>query len=200
MKVAIPVPLTKCAYDDPATRDAFERARRGVLINLLVRAGVWLALLVVAKVVETDSQLVEGTAAFLLVPAAFLLVGPAKAVRWMGLVQGVLKSFPWQRCEVVRRQDAKVGAGTGVQLGLGGSGGSGSGEPDWTPVMAARTWRRRTRWSPELEGDAWFAGAPDQGGVIARPGGHGLMTLRPQGAIGTPTSRSGERTPYATKS
>ncbi|MEU9116704.1 hypothetical protein AB0D04_34380 [Streptomyces sp. NPDC048483] len=182
MKVEVPVPLAKYAFDDPATRHAFERARRRVLISLLVRVGVWLALLVVAKVVETDSQLIEGTAAFLLIPAAFLLVGPAKAVRWMGHVRGVLTSFPWQWCAVVRRKEAKVGAGTGVQLRLGDSGsgsGSGSGsEPDWTPVMAARTWRRRKYWSRELEDGAWFAGDPDRGGVIARPGGHGLMTLR----------------------
>ncbi|MFI9048175.1 hypothetical protein [Streptomyces sp. NPDC053427] len=135
-----------------------------------------------AKVVDTDSQLMEGTAAFLFVPTAFLLVGPAKALRWMVLVQGVLKSFPWQWCAVVRRQDAKVGAGIGVQLGLGDSGnGNGNGEPDWTPVMAARTWRRRKSWSHELENGAWFAGDPDQGGVIAHPGGHGPMTLQRQG-------------------
>ncbi|MFG2137665.1 hypothetical protein [Streptomyces sp. NPDC048650] len=172
MKTDIPVPLTKCAFDDPATRHAHERARRKALRSVLLRVGVWLALLVVAKVVESDSQLIEGTAAFLLIPAVFLPLGPAKALLWMRSVEGVLRSFPWQHCAVLRSQDAR----TAVQLRLA----DGADEAFLTPVMAARTWRRRKRWSGEPEDGAWFAGAPDRGGVIARPGGHGVMTLQCQ--------------------
>lgn len=176
MMTDVPVPLAKCAFDDPATRHAHERARRKVLRGALLRIGVWLALLVVAKVVESDSQLIEGTASFLLIPAAFLLVGPARALLWMRTVEGVLRSFPWQRCAVVRSQDARGRTGSAVQLRLAG----GDDEAFLTPVMAARTWRRRKRWSGAVEDGAWFAGAPDRGGVIARPGGHGVMTLQCQ--------------------
>ena len=176
MKTDVPVPLAKCAFDDPATRHAHERARRKAVVSLLTRIAVWLILLIVATVVESDSQLIEGTASFLLIPTVFLWVGPAKALVWMRSVENVLKSFPWQRCSVVRRHDAQVRTGTGVQLRLGDF----DNESLVTPVMAARTWRRRKRWSGKLEDAAWFAGSPDRGGIIARPGGHGVMTLQCQ--------------------
>ncbi|MBT2504800.1 hypothetical protein J7I98_02600 [Streptomyces sp. ISL-98] len=143
----------------------------------MIRVAVFLALLIVAKAFkEEETQLVSGTASFLLIPAAFLLAGPAKALRWLRAVESVLKSGPWRYCSAVRRPDAKAGAGTAVQLRLG----DGGDDADWTPVLAARTWRRRTRWSGEFEHGAWFAGNADRGGVIALPGGHGLMTLHRQ--------------------
>jgi hypothetical protein len=169
--------LAKCAFDDPATRQAYKKARRSALVSLFSRVGVFLALLIVAKVFkEEETQLVPGLASFLLIPAAFLLAGPAKALRWLRSVESVLRSHPWRYCSAVGRRDAKVDAGTAVQLRLGDEGS----DEDRTPVLAARTWRRRTRWSGEFEHGAWFAGNPDRGGVLALPGGHGLMTLHRQ--------------------
>lgn len=116
MKTAIPVPLSKCAFDDPATRRTYARVRRRVLISLLCRVGTWFALLVVAKVVETDSQLLEGTAAFLLIPGAFLPVGPAKRLLWMNSLDSALKSYPWQHCVATCQDGARVDSGTPVQV------------------------------------------------------------------------------------
>ncbi len=171
------LPLAKCAFDDLATRQAFRKARRRARISLLVMVAVWLALLIVARAFkDEETQLVSGTASLLLIPVAFLLAGPAKALRWLRVVESVLKSHPWRYCSVVRRPDVKVRAGTAVQLGLG----DGGRDEDWTPVLAASTWRRRARWSGEYEHGAWFAGNADRGGVIALPGGRRLMTLHRQ--------------------
>ncbi|MEV8308884.1 hypothetical protein AB0P36_16410 [Streptomyces flavidovirens] len=175
--LSVPLPLAECAFGDPATRQAYEKARRRVLVSLLIRVAVFLSLLIVATAFkDEETQLVSGTASLLLIPAAFLLAGPAKALHWLRAVESVLKSQPWRHCSAVGRPDVKVGAGKAVQLRLG----DGGSDEEWTPVLAARTWRRRTRWSAELEHGAWFAGHADRGGVIALPGGHGFMTLHRQ--------------------
>ncbi|MET9513050.1 hypothetical protein ABZX62_32150 [Streptomyces flavidovirens] len=175
--LSVPLPLAKCAFDDPATRRAYEKVRRRARVSLWIRVAVFLALLIVAKAFkEEETQLVSGTASFLLIPTAFLLAGPAKRLHWLRAVGSVLKSRPWMYCSAVRRPDAKVYAGTAVQLRFDDRR-SDEGE---TPVLAARTWRRRRRWSGEFEHGAWFAGSPDDGGVLALPGGQRLMTLHRQ--------------------
>ncbi|MET9516913.1 hypothetical protein [Streptomyces sp. NPDC002994] len=175
--LSVPLPLAKCAFDDPATRQAYEKARRRARVSLLIRVAVFLALLIVATAFKgEETQLVSGTASFLLIPTAFLLAGPAKTLHWLRAVESVLKSSPWRYCSVVRRQDAKVGASTAVQLRLG----DGNSDEGWSPVLAARTSRRRTRWSGQFEHGAWFAGNSDRGGVLALPGGQRLMTLHRQ--------------------
>ncbi|MBT2490896.1 hypothetical protein J7E96_20730 [Streptomyces sp. ISL-96] len=184
--LSVPLPLAECAFDDPATRQGFEKVRRRARISLLIRVAVWLGLLIVATAFkEEETQLVSGAASFLLIPTAFLLPAPGRALLWLRAVEKVLKSHPWRYCSAVRRPDAKVSAGTAVQLrfGDGGDGGdagdgrNGVGDEGWTPVLAAGTWRLRKRWSKELEYGAWFAGNPGRGGVLALPGGHRLMTL-----------------------
>jgi hypothetical protein len=174
VKTDVPVPMAKCAFDDPGTRRVCERARRRAFINLLVRVGIWMALLIVASTVETDAQHVEGAASFLLIPTAFLLSGPANKLRWLRTVDSVLRSFPWQHCVVAREQGAQVSRGAAVRVGLGAD----AGNERWSATMAARTWRLRRPRPGHLEGGAWFAGAPDRGGVVARPGGQVLVTVQ----------------------
>ncbi|MBT2395184.1 hypothetical protein [Streptomyces sp. ISL-100] len=78
---SVPLPLAECAFDDPATRQAFEGPTQ-CSRQPLDQSGVFLALLIVAKAfTEEETHLVSGTASFLLIPAAFLLAGPAKALR-----------------------------------------------------------------------------------------------------------------------
>jgi hypothetical protein len=43
--------------------------------------------------------------------------------------------------------------------------------------MRARNPLRWNRWDAAMESGAWFAGDPAFGGVIALPGGRGLMAL-----------------------
>ena len=174
MKTQAPVPMTKCAFDDPGTHDTYERLRRNALISLLVRLAGWVALLIVACTVETDAQLVEGAASFLLIPTAFLLAPPAKKLRRLRSVETVLRSFHWQRCAVVREQDAGRSNGAGVRVGLADDGG----HERWSGTLSARTWRLRRPRSKQLQDAAWFAGDLDRGGVIARSGGQVLMIVR----------------------
>ncbi|WP_328501395.1 hypothetical protein OG828_14800 [Streptomyces sp. NBC_00457] len=174
MKTDVPVPVVKCAFDDPGTRLMHERVRRRALVNLLFRAVGWIALLIVARTVETDAQLVEGTASFLLIPTAFLLSGPARKLRWLRSIEPMLRSFPWQHCVVTRDQGTQVSRGTGVRVGLGAD----AGDKEWSGIMSARTWRRRRPRSRQLEDGVWFAGGLDRGGVVAKPGGEVLMTVQ----------------------
>jgi hypothetical protein len=169
-----PVPVAKCAFDDPGTRSMHERARRRALVNLLVRAGGWIALLIVARTVETDEQLVEGAASFLLIPTAFLLSGPARKLRWLRSMETVLRSFPWQHCVVTRDQGSQVSSGTAVRVGLGAD----ASDEHWSATMSARTWRLRRPRPGRLEDGVWFAGGLDRGGVVARPGGEVLVTVQ----------------------
>lgn len=188
MKVAVPLPLAKVAFDDPGTRQTYERAKRKAVINLLIRAAVWLALLIVAtRGPDDDAQLVRGLGSFLFMVWSFFLIGPAKAVRWYVAVGQVLRSGPWQYGIAVRKPDVKVGAGTAVEVRIGVAegdvavGSDDAGAAYKIPVLAARTWRRRKGWVVDLEQAAWFVGNPERGGVIALPGGHGFMTLhRPE--------------------
>ncbi|MDG4856966.1 hypothetical protein P8605_02120 [Streptomyces sp. T-3] len=186
MKVAVPLPLTKVAFDDPATREAFERARRRAVINLLVRFAVWLVLLIVAVAGPDDeAQLVRGLGSFLFMVWSFFLIGPGRAVRWYAAVGAALRSGPWQHGIAVRRPGVKVGGGTAVEVRLdeeSASAGDATAKQEHRhPVLAARTWRRRRRWAADLEQAAWFVGDPERGGVLALPGGHGFLTLhRPE--------------------
>ncbi|GAA2606131.1 hypothetical protein [Streptomyces tubercidicus] len=174
MKSDVPLPLAKCAFDDPATRRAYQRDRRKTLINLLVRLGVWVALLIVAKCVESDEQLIEGLAAFLLIPMALLLIGPSVRLLWLySLKNIVLVSRPWQRCEVIRRRDTKVAKGFAVEIRLVDE----EDELSKSPVMGAFTGHLHNRWPKKLEEGTWFAGTHELGGVIARPGGQLLMRV-----------------------
>ncbi|GGY48849.1 hypothetical protein GCM10010384_63890 [Streptomyces djakartensis] len=173
MKTEATVPMAKLAFDDPGTRRMFERSRRRALMNLLVRAGGWTALLIVARTVETNAQLIEGAASFLLIPTAFLLAGPARKLRWLRAIETALRSFPWQHCVVAPEQGSQVGAGTAVRVGLGAAG-----DEHQSASMAARTWRLRRPRAKQLENGAWFAGDLDRGGVIARPGGQVLVSVQ----------------------
>ncbi|MFH8697598.1 hypothetical protein [Streptomyces chartreusis] len=174
MKIATPVPSSGYAFDDHATRRAYERARRGTLIALLFRVAAWFALLVVAQAVETEEQLLEGAAAFLLVPASLLLIGPGRRLLWMISVGRVLRSHSWQQCGVTRCDGVRSDGGTPVQVQVFGADGAALS----TSVMTARTWRMRRPQPSLLAEGAWFAGDLARGGVIAGPGGRVLMGVR----------------------
>jgi len=166
--------MAKYAYDDPETRHTCERARQRSLTNLLVRLAGWISLLIVACLVETDAQLVEGAASFLLIPTAFLLAAPAKKLRWLRTVETVMRSFPWQHCVLVHEQDAQVRNGTAVRVRLH----PGRGDERRSAPLVARTWRLRRPRPRQLEAAAWFAGDPDRGGVVAGSGGQVLVTVQ----------------------
>jgi hypothetical protein len=174
MTTVPPVPLDNCAFGDPMTRRTYERVRLRVVVSLIGRVATWVALLVVAKAVETDAQLVEGTASFLLLPGSLVSIGPARRLLWMQSVGNALKAYPWQQCAVTHQGGVRVYKGTPVQVQVFG----GSGDVLHTSVMTARTWRLRRPRSGLLAKGTWFAGDPNRGGVIATPGGRVLMSVR----------------------
>ncbi|MDI3384892.1 hypothetical protein QIS99_01475 [Streptomyces sp. B-S-A8] len=201
MHTQVAPPLTRSAFDDPGTRAHWTRAFRLTLTNLLVRAAVWVALLVTAKVAEDDA--IAGPASLLSMITAFLLILPSIKLRWLLMVGRVLKSGPWQACSAVLRNDVKRQNGKAVEVRFddayedsgraepvgGGSTvlGKDSGAPgkggaatvgEGARLLRARTWRSRIRWSDELTEGAWVVvDDPRLPGVLARPGGSGFMTL-----------------------
>ncbi|MFD7297914.1 hypothetical protein ACFV9W_31910 [Streptomyces sp. NPDC059897] len=195
MKATVPLPMCKVAFDDPGTRQAFERAKRRALSNLLIRGVVWFVLLGVATLgPEEETQLVQGVASFGVMVWSFFLIGPANSVRWYAMVGRVLKSGPWQNAVAVVRPDVKVGAGPAVELRVGstgaGAGVVGEGQVSavpasatataktTAPIFAVRAPRRHRRRVSELENGAWFVGEPGRAGVISEPGGDRFMVLQ----------------------
>ncbi|MFF3496743.1 hypothetical protein ACFYWS_36010 [Streptomyces sp. NPDC002795] len=201
MKATAPLPLSKVAFDDPGTRQVYERAKRRALRSLLIRGVVWCVLLGVATLgPDEETQLVQGVASFGVMVWSFFLIGPANSVRWYAMVGRVLKSGPWQNAVAVVRPDVKVGAGPAVELQVGSAGaGAGAGAgggvvgdgqvsavPASTtatakttaPIFAVRAPRRHRRRVSELEQGAWFVGEPDWVGVISEPGGDRFMVLQ----------------------
>ncbi|MFM9370774.1 hypothetical protein [Streptomyces sp. Da 82-17] len=180
MKTQVPLPMTKYAYDDPATREAWSRAKRLTLVNFLVRAVIWVGLLVTAMVGpdRDGSQVVTGLAAFLSMITAFLLIRPARKLQWLLVVGRVLKSGPWRPVTAVRRPAVKVASGLPVEL-LPGAAEADEQVGKEPRVVAARTWRRRVPWSDEASQECWIVTSEDPRlpSVLARPGGTDLVTL-----------------------
>ncbi|MBT2413100.1 hypothetical protein J7I94_21480 [Streptomyces sp. ISL-12] len=174
MKADVTAPVGACALDDPVTRRTYQRSRRLAVLSVCWRVGVWLALVVVATTVETDEQLVEGLASFLTIPGAFLLVAPARRLRWTISVGRVLESYPWQRCHVDPDDETRTAQGTAVVLRVVGD----DGEALATSAMTVSTWRLRRPRSKALTGADWFAGRLERGGVLARSGGRVVMSAR----------------------
>ncbi|MGR8009781.1 hypothetical protein [Streptomyces hypolithicus] len=83
----------------------------------------------------------------------------------------VMRLYAWELRGAARRLSQKQPDGVPVQLRTG------PGDDDWSEPMRARNPLRWNRWSAEMENGAWFAGDPAFGGVIALPGGGGLMSL-----------------------
>ncbi|MFC4888989.1 hypothetical protein ACFPK5_28045 [Streptomyces beijiangensis] len=92
------------------------------------------------------------------------------SLRRLHKARKVLRSYPWEYRESARKT-AKEAMGIAVQLKPG------DGQDGWTRGMVARNPLKWNRWNPEMERGAWFAGDLPLGGVIALPGGSGLMLL-----------------------
>ncbi|MDI3384893.1 hypothetical protein QIS99_01480 [Streptomyces sp. B-S-A8] len=183
MKTQAPLPMTKYAFDDPGTREAWTKGFRVTLVNFLVRAVIWVGLLITAMVGpdRDGSQVVTGLAAFLSMVTAFLLIRPARKLQWQLLVARVLKSGPWRGCTAVRRPDVKVPSGLPVEVSAGAGGDDAGDGPvgKESRVLSARTWRRRVPWSEEAAQESWVVTSEDPRlpSVLARRGGFDPVTL-----------------------
>ncbi|MFC4494157.1 hypothetical protein ACFPA8_08420 [Streptomyces ovatisporus] len=191
------LPLTEVAFDDPETRDAWERTRRSVSRRLWFRSLLWSAALVLglavssltsdeAKPVSSIGPLVFTVGMFGLLFSLYTCRGALSRVR---RARSVLEACPWQALPAVRRiTGGGVREGTGVVVQFrsphtarttdDAEGWYSDEHGTWSPTMSARNPLRWNRWDAELEKGAWFAGDLQLGGVLARPGGQGLMTVQ----------------------
>lgn len=169
------LPLVKAAFDDPDTRAAWERTRRRVVRRLWLWSGLFVVALAVGSVLTGLDA--AGPGAAVLVLSVLFYVGAVYACRGalsrLARARSVLETHPWQRLTAVRRiTGEKEATGVVVQFRLL------DGDDAWSQTLSARDPLRWNRWDSALEQGAWFAGDPRLGGVLARPGGHGLMTVQ----------------------
>ncbi|MGP3999383.1 hypothetical protein [Streptomyces sp. 8N706] len=177
-----PVPSTPYAFDHRGTRRAWHRARRRVATGLVAFVGVTLALAVLTSLYAEPIRSARAG----VVPALFFgIVVPAGLYSYIGSLRRlnrmrkVLRSGPWRLGEGARKQPGVVDSrGVPIQLiTLRG---------DWSKGYTARNPLRWYRWDKAMEKGVWTAGNPTFGGVIALPGGEGLMTME-QRAPSAPT-------------
>ncbi|MGW0550017.1 hypothetical protein [Streptomyces altiplanensis] len=170
------MPLIKCAFDDPGTRTAWRRARRRVVGRFIACLIVSLALLVLLSLYATDTK--KGGLAGLGIALFLGLVVPCMLYVYIGSllrlrrIRRVLRSYPWE-LRAAARKHPHVSESYGVAAQVK----TGNGDDDWSPAMLSRNPLRWNRWDTAMESGAWFAGDPAFGGVVALPGGSGLMTF-----------------------
>lgn len=194
------VPVHSTAFDQSDTRAAWERTRRRVRGRFWLWTLLFVALLVLSGVLtaaaETDyarrgsNQFGPAIGGLAILWYPFALYSCLGALSRLKKARRVLEAYPWQELPTVRKA-GRESTGIAVQLPLPsstsatasagfGKGGPMAGAADdaqWTPTMCARDPRRYNRWDERLERGAWFAGDPTRWGVLAQPGGMGLMTV-----------------------
>ncbi|HYH33061.1 MAG TPA: hypothetical protein VD903_22040 [Pseudonocardia sp.] len=174
-----PVPEANVAFAHAGTRQAWERTRRRVVRRTWLWSGLFLVALVggLALTVATSSadRPLRSAGPALVTVALLVYLGALWACLWalsrLRQARSVLEACPWQPLAGVRRITGTTEP-TGVAVQLRAPGG------DWSASLSARDPRRWNRWDPELEEGAWFAGDLRTGGVLALPGGDGLMTVQ----------------------
>lgn len=188
------LPMATWAFDHPETRAAWEKAHRRVKGRLWL----WSALIVAAVVVGivlTPSHQPAGrgnnSAGAAIIALAFLvylftLFSSLGALARLRMAREVLKAYAWQPIPGTRRlTGTREATGVVVQLRLPASAECGAHgdryvdeEGAWSQSMCARNPLRWNRWDAAMEQGAWFAGDLERGGVVALPGGHGLMRMQ----------------------
>lgn len=170
----VPLPMTKCAFDHPGTRQAWRRARLRIIAGAVLFTILALAVLVLTGVYtyEIDaSGWDRGVAVFfgIVVPGA--VVSYVSSLRRLGRMRKVLRSHPWKHREGARRAVHVVDS-QGIPVQLLKSDG------EWSRVATARNPLRWYRWNRAMERGVWLAGSAGAGGVLALPGGNGLMEIK----------------------
>lgn len=132
----------------------------------------------------------------------FALYACRGALARLRRARAVLEVYPWRAVPAVRRvTGTKEPQGVPVQFRLPDGEGPDSAEQPygeqpygerayaedayvdddgsvWSRTMAARNPLRWNRWDTSMTHGAWYAGDPERGGVLALPGGDGLMTVQ----------------------
>ncbi|RAJ63572.1 hypothetical protein K378_03687 [Streptomyces sp. Amel2xB2] len=194
------LPLVKVAFDDPATRAAWTAARRRVVFRLCLWSTLFVAAFAVTAVLAPVHSSVEfhsrgrgdnslsgviGGLAFLAYP--FALYSCCGALSRLRKARSILEVYPWRSLPAVRKLSGTGEAlGVSVQFRLPDGAEADDGESTyadddgsvWSESMSARNPLRWNRWDEAMERGAWYAGDLAIGGVLALPGGRGLMTVQ----------------------
>ncbi|MFD5425028.1 hypothetical protein [Streptomyces sp. NPDC127084] len=171
------------AFDHPETRATWKRTRRRVMGRFWLWTLLFVALFALSTVVTAQTDYAGrggnqagpaiGALAFLWYP--FVLYTCLGALSRLKQARSALQAFPWQQLPAARKASGPEAKGVAVHLALGAGT---DGEVRWSPTMCARDPRRWNRWDDRLEQGAWFAGDPTKWGVLALPGGEGIMTVQ----------------------
>lgn len=180
----IQLPADKRAFDHPATRETWFRARRRRRTALTLWITLWFAVLVAFSVLseagllaQVHPAIMDWTFITLFFVSICTVYAPFEALSCLGRIRRILESEPWRPLEGARRREGiKDVHGVAVQLRL---------EADypvstrdgWSDLLTARDPIKRRRWPQELENGAWFAGSMRRG-VLTVPGGGNLLEVR----------------------
>lgn len=191
------LPLTEVAFDAPGTQAVWKATRRRVVLKLWLWSVLFVAALALSGVfaevrwddgdARGDNSVggLIGGVAVLAYP--FALYSCCGALSRLRKARSILEAYPWRSFPAVRKlSGTKEAMGVPVQFRLPDGEEAGGGESTyvdddgsvWSQSMAARNPLRWNRWDESLERGAWFAGGVEIGGVLALPGGSGLMTVQ----------------------
>ncbi|MFR9755167.1 hypothetical protein [Streptomyces sp. TR06-5] len=183
------VPPHPTAFGHPETRVAWERTRNRIRLRFCLWTVVFVALLALSSIMNAaasveyarggSNQLAPMIGALAVLWYPFALYSCLRALSRLKKARRVLEAFPWQPLSRVRKS-GRDSEGFSIHLPLGAALSGPDQEENGTvsPTMVARDPRRWTRWDERVERGAWFAGDPSRWGVLAVPGGTGLMTVQ----------------------
>jgi hypothetical protein len=191
------VPPTEAAFDAPGTQAAWRSVRRRIMIKLWLWSVLFLAALALSGAF-VDVRLGDegarggnslggliGAVAVLLYP--FALYTCCGALSRLRKAREILEVYPWRALPAVRKLTGTTEAtGVPVQFRLPDGADVAASEDAyvdddgsvWSQSMSARNPLRWNRWDASMERGAWFAGDLETGGVLALPGGSGLMSVQ----------------------
>lgn len=174
------VPTEKVAFDHQDTRDTWKAARRRVRWRFALWSVLCLAGLVAGSVVTSYGGstrggglggAIGGISLLVYVCVSYACLGALRRLRKARLV---MEEHPWQPVPAVRRLSGTPEAkGVPVQFRFVPEAEGG----EWTPSLVARNPLRWNRWDDAMTKGAWLAAGEEPMGVLALPGGRGLMTL-----------------------
>lgn len=193
--------LAKVAFDHPETRTTWEGTHRRVMLRLWLWSVLLVAALALSGVLaevrwgDGDARgdnsvggLIGGVAVLAYPFALYTCCGALSRLR---RARGILEAYPWRSFPAVRRlSGTKEARGVPVQFLLPDDAAAEAANAAdenayvdedgsvWSQSMSARDPLRWNRWDESLERGAWYAGDVRIGGVLALPGGNGLMTVQ----------------------
>jgi hypothetical protein len=179
------IPAAEQAFGNSKTRAEWRKARRRVTMSLIVWPSLWLLLFAFAIALgeldvfgRSQDDVVGGVGGggFVVFSCVFCMC--LSRLWCLKRIRRVLETHAWRPIPAARRRsDIKDVQGVTVQLCLGGDGAQARGDDEWTELRSARGPIHRRRWPEAMERGAWYAGEATGRGVLALPGGSGLMEV-----------------------